>query len=265
MPESTTAFHITHYTVLVTAGADVGGPVLVNLTTSDMHAVVSPLFSGSMFGAQVRAHNRVGAGKWSARLLGTTTIPTMPPRAPGAARVLTDETSCDVRLLNLNAALPEASDLPEGHCAGAEQLQVQRQRAGSTHWDVLVPKAVGPTVVLRNLQPRTAHRFRLVALNRLSSSHAGVETPLADAVIPGFKPRGEAVQRPLHVKATSSESYVVSVPVATAPCQTDLAWTILVSLDAPADWPDGHAPSSQRWHVLGTALQGAKYEAEQLS
>ena len=284
-PPGVSPQQIDHYSLLISQGTRAGGAVAANATLRRITSFAKgQLLAASTYGAELKAVNPRGASKWSERLIATTPTPSRAPLRPPAPVVSVEEQTCNVQA---DARLPvssaskaagaakgpgrRASEADDGNgaegddfepeeeapagagrdCAGAESLELQALRAGSTEWRTLRSKVVGTTrVQLRaeELKAASAYRFRFRGSNRHGASEPGD----ASAAVVGGLP-ASALQRPPVVRATSSASFEVELPAALAPCLDSLAWTVLVRV---AGRPG--------WQVLGTASQASTYAAERL-
>ena len=138
-------------------------------------------------------------------------------------------------------------------CAGAEALEVQGQRAGSTEWQTLVPRAVQRRVRLSELDPTSAWRLRLVARNRFGESEPGAKSapliPGLDAAALASAPRARVAGRAVKIWLPRLSG-----------CQAEMEWIIEVSTGAGDTLPaeDGE------WVVLTVARSGEVYVAQGL-
>lgn len=256
---------ISHYSLVVrSATAAAAAAAVLNRTVlrePRFHA--DGLFAATTYSAQVRAHNRRGSSRWSARLQGTTPEPTRAPNAAPLSRgVLVDGASCTVSLpfaLRTSKA-PSSADNPAdaSACSGAEWVEVQLLRAGSAQWQTAGGRATATPVTLDKLEATSAYRFRLVARNRAGSSTASEPFPTVGGIVPGVPALDTLLPA---VRATGSGSFVIEVPEVTAPCQVGLSWAVVVSYagdEAKARLDPG------AWEVLAVVGQGGRQSIDRL-
>lgn len=205
--------------------------------------VYSQLLAATTYGAELRAINPRGSSRWSERIVATTRPPSHLPYQPSVPTLVVGGHTCDVQVI---VQLPNAS---ASTCAGAESVELQALRAGSTTWRSV--RGRGAEISFRlgssELTGAAAYKFRVLAFNRFGASSAGAASK---AIVAGLSMAAHL--RPPVVRATSSASFAISLPMAAVPCLESLSWTVMVRIV-----PHG-------WRVLGTGGQGTTYNVERL-
>ena len=268
-PPDLTQAQISHYSVRITEGTRASGAIAANATVRSgvpTRFTSAGLLVAKAYGVEVRAHNPLGVSQWSDRLVVTLPAPTARPHSPPTPLVSDVADSCDVMV----SGELRASDDDAG-CAGTESLEVEALQAGWTQWRVLPARTVGGLhLLLSELSPSSAYRFRLRARNRLGSSVPGAATvPSASPLIPGL-PAATLHRAPV-VRPTSSASFVVELPIVDAPCQAALHWLVLVklgggsaALGSSVTGSAGRSEMEEGWEVLGSGPQASSYRVERL-